>query len=195
MSTQEYTELQLDALRELANIGSGTAGTALAGLLGRSVDLSVPKAAAMRLEDAVDVAGWADSEVGAVLVPIVGDLDAVALLLFPPADAEAICGLLGVDAQSEDGASALGEIGNILCASYINALGTMLGMELEPRPPQVAWDMLGAIVASVLLREAKPDCALVLDSNLIVEGESCSLSFLLLPTQGGIADLLGRMGV
>jgi chemotaxis protein CheC len=195
MSTQEYTELQLDALRELANIGSGTAGTALAGLLGRSVDLSVPKAAAMSLEDAVDVTGSIESEVGAVLVPIVGDMDAVALLLFPPADAEAVCGLLGVDAQSEDGASALGEIGNILCASYINALGTMLGMELEPRPPQVAWDMLGAIVASVLLREAKPDGALVLDSNLIVEGESCSLSFLLLPTQGGIADLLGRMGV
>jgi chemotaxis protein CheC len=195
MSTQEYTELQLDALRELANIGSGTAGTALAGLLGRSVDLSVPKAAAMSLEDAVDVTGSLEAEVGAVLVPIMGDLDAVALLLFPPADADAICGLLGVDAQSEDGASALGEIGNILCASYINALGTMLGMELEPRPPQVAWDMLGAIVASVLLREAKPDGALVLDSNLIVEGESCSLSFLLLPTQGGIADLLGRMGV
>lgn len=195
MSTQEYTELQLDALRELANIGSGTAGTALAGLLGRSVDLSVPKAAAMSLEDAVDATGSSESEVGAVLVPIVGDLDAVALLLFPPADADAVCGLLGVDAQSEDGASALGEIGNILCASYINALGTMLGMELEPRPPQVAWDMLGAILASVLLREAKPDGALVLDSNLIVEGESCSLSFLLLPTQGGIADLLGRMGV
>ncbi len=195
MSTQEYTELQLDALRELANIGSGTAGTALAGLLGRPVDLSVPKAAAMSLEDAVDVTGSLEAEVGAVLVPIMGDLDAVALLLFPPADADAICGLLGVDAQSEDGASALGEIGNILCASYINALATMLGMELEPRPPQVAWDMLGAIVASVLLREAKPDGALVLDSNLIVEGESCSLSFLLLPTQGGIAGLLGRMGV
>jgi len=195
MSTEQYTELQLDALRELANIGSGTAGTALAGLLGRSVDLSVPKAAAMSLEDAVDVAGPVETEVAAVLVPIVGDLDAVALLLFPPADADAICALLGLDAQTEDGASALGEIGNILCASYITALGTMLGMELEPRPPQVAWDMLGAIVASILLREAQPDGALVLDSNLIVEGESCSLSFLLLPTQGGIADLLARMGV
>ena len=195
MSTQEYSELQLDALRELANIGSGTAGTALAGLLGRSVDLSVPKAAAMALEQAVELTGPGETEVGAVLVPIVGDLDAVALLLFPPADADAICALLGVDVRSDEGASALGEIGNILCASYINALATMLGMELEPRPPQVAWDMLGAIVASVLLREATPDGALVLDSNLLVEGESCSLSFLLLPTQGGIADLLGRMGV
>ena len=195
MSTQEYSELQLDALRELANIGSGTAGTALAGLLGRSVDLSVPKAAAMALEQAVELTGPGETEVGAVLVPIVGDLDAVALLLFPPADADAICALLGVDVRSDEGASALGEIGNILCASYINALATMLGMELEPRPPQVAWDMLGAIIASVLLREATPDGALVLDSNLLVEGESCSLSFLLLPTQGGIADLLGRMGV
>ena len=27
MSTARYTDLQLDALRELANIGSGTAGT------------------------------------------------------------------------------------------------------------------------------------------------------------------------
>jgi len=195
MPTPQYTELQLDALRELANIGSGTAGTALAGLLGRPVDLSVPTAFAMRVEDAVDVAGPVESEVAAVLVPIVGDLDAVALLLFPPSDAGAICGLLGLDARTDDGASALGEIGNVLCASYVSALATMLGMALEPRPPQVAWDLLGAVVASVLRREAQPDGALVLDSNLIVEGESCSLSFLLLPTQGGIADLLGRMGV
>ena len=46
MSSQ-YTEMQLDALRELANIGSGTASTALSGMLGRSVDISVPKAQAL----------------------------------------------------------------------------------------------------------------------------------------------------
>ena len=40
----QYTELQLDALRELANIGSGNASTALSGMLGRSVDISVPEA-------------------------------------------------------------------------------------------------------------------------------------------------------
>ena len=37
-----YTDLQLDALRELANIGSGTASTALSSMLGRSVDITVP---------------------------------------------------------------------------------------------------------------------------------------------------------
>ncbi len=48
MST-DYTDLQLDALRELANIGSGNAATALADMLGRSVELAVPRALALPL--------------------------------------------------------------------------------------------------------------------------------------------------
>ena len=47
MSAQ-YTEIQLDALRELANIGAGTASTALSEMLGRVIDLSVPKPAPSR---------------------------------------------------------------------------------------------------------------------------------------------------
>ena len=43
-----YSDLQLDALRELANIGSGTAATALSSMLGRPVDVSVPSARALR---------------------------------------------------------------------------------------------------------------------------------------------------
>jgi len=37
-----YSELELDALRELANIGSGTAATALSQMLARTIDVSVP---------------------------------------------------------------------------------------------------------------------------------------------------------
>ena len=45
-----YTEQQLDALGELANIGSGTAGTALSTLIGRPVDISVPHVRALPVE-------------------------------------------------------------------------------------------------------------------------------------------------
>ena len=117
MAPVRYTDLQLDALRELANIGSGTAGTALSSLLGRPVDISVPKAAALELADAVDAAGDPEDIVWAVAVPVDGDLDATALLLVGEDDAASICGMLGVDAESEDGRSALQEIGNILVAS------------------------------------------------------------------------------
>ena len=59
--TTSYSELQLDALRELANVGSGTAATALSSMLGQPVDISVPAALALPLADAVDATGASDS--------------------------------------------------------------------------------------------------------------------------------------
>jgi len=192
----DYTDLQLDALRELANIGSGNAATALADMLGRSVELAVPRALALPLADAVDAVGTAEREVSAVVLPVCGDLSAVVLLLFPSDDAATLCGLLGVEHRTEVGDSAVGEIGNILGTSYINALAALAGVTLEPRPPHVVHDMLGAVVASLLTETVgDTDVALVLDSELDVQDAACSMSFLLLPTAGGVRELLARLGV
>ena len=194
MST--LNDLQLDALRELANIGSGTASTALSSMLGRAVDISVPTAQALPFADAVDAVGPAEKLVTGVVIGVVGDMEATVLLLLGERDAATLCGLLGVDPDDELAPSALGEIGNIVGASYINALGAMTGLEMEPEPPQSATDMLGAIVASVLAgRAAGDDIALVLDSDLQVEGEDCAISFLLVPTAGGVQELLTRLGL
>ena len=57
-------------------------------------------------------------------------------------------------------------------------------------------DMLGALVASVLAGQAHAgDVALMLDSNLVVEGEEVSISFFLVPDQGGVEVLLSRLGL
>lgn len=191
-----FTDMQLDALRELANIGSGNAGTALGSMLGKSVDISVPTAAVMPLADAVAVAGRPDELRHGVVVPIVGDMEAIVVLLFPDPDARTLCGIYGIEPSTADGKSMLGEVGNILGTSYINVLAQMVAMELEPAPPQVVEDMLGSILESVLLgRGEDVDQALILDSALMVEEEECSLSFLLLPSAGGIKQLLERLGL
>lgn len=191
-----YTPDQLDALRELANIGSGTAGGALSAMLGKPVDINIPTVKALPVPEAVEAAGDPAEARWAVVVPTVGDLPGHVLLLFPQEDAATLCSLLGVSVDGEDGRSALGEIGNILGTSYINALGQMIGLESEPAPPMVVLDMLGAIIASVLLGTADAaDTALLMDSALVVEGESCELGFLLLPAPGTVGDLLGRLGL
>src|SRR5207244_6734147 len=82
-----YTDLQLDALRELANIGSGTASTALSSMLGRSVDISVPNASVLPLADAVDATGPAESEITGIVLGVIGELTGTVLLLVPPEDA------------------------------------------------------------------------------------------------------------
>jgi chemotaxis protein CheC len=191
-----YTDLQLDALRELANIGSGTAATSLSGMLGLPVDISVPNPVVLPIPEAVEAAGPPDEERIAVAIPIVGDLEAVVLLLFDPDSAAKLCGLLGVDPDDEMAVSALSEIGNILGASYVGAIGQMTGMELEPTPPQPARDMLASIMSSVLLMPgADTEQALLLDTDLTVEGEECSPSFLFIPSKGGVDELLARLGL
>jgi chemotaxis protein CheC len=191
-----YTDLQLDALRELANIGSGTASTALSSMLGRSVDITVPNAFVLPMAEAVGAIGEPEAEATGVVLGVVGDMGASVLLLFTPNDAKQMCRLLGVEAGTEIGESALMEIGNIVGTSYINALASMTGMELEPTPPATATDMLGAIVQTVLAEKAgSGDVALLLDSELVVEGSDASVSFLLVPDAGGVEQLLARLGL
>jgi chemotaxis protein CheC len=192
----QYTDMQLDALRELANIGSGTASTALSMLLERSVDISVPSVRALSFADAVEAIGDAESEITGIVLGTVGDLEGTVLLLVSPVDADSICAILGVEPGSEYAPSALGEVGNIVGSSYINALAEMTGMAIEPTPPATATDMLGAIVQTVLAGHAHAgDVALMLDSRLEVEGEDCSVAFMLVPTQDGVEDLLARLGI
>src|SRR5947209_16949161 len=136
-------------------------------MLGREIGLSVPRALALPLADAVEAAGDPAETVNAVALPIEGDMEALVLLLIPLQHSSALCSLLGVEAGTEVGDSALSEIGNILGTSYLNALGMMTGLALQPCPPHLVTDLLGAVVATVLAQTAgHADTALVLDSEL-----------------------------
>jgi chemotaxis protein CheC len=192
-----YSELQLDALGELANIGSGTAAGSLSAMIGMPVDVSVPNARALPLADAVDAAGPAEEPVTAVALPVVGDLEGIVLMIFSGDNAQRLCSVLGVDADSEMGLSALSEIGNIVGASYLGALGQTTGQSIEPGPPQAATDMLGALVSSILAASAETaDVALLLDSALRVEGgNDASISFILVPSTASVKSLLAKLGI
>ncbi len=195
MSAQ-FNDVQLDALRELANIGAGTASTALSEMLGRSIDLSVPEVSVLPMAEAVGQLGDAEHEITGIALGVEGDLPATVLMLLTPADAEKVCSMLGVAPDSELAPSALGEIGNVVGTSYLNALAGMTGISVEPTPPATVTDMLGAIVDSVLAARAmSSDRTLLLDSSLSIEGEDCSIAFLLVPDHGGAEKMLERLGV
>ena len=192
----QYSDMQLDALRELANIGSGTASTALSGMLGRAVDISVPNALVLPVPEAVAFTGCPTASTTGIVLGVIGDMEATVILLVSPPSAALLCGLLGVEAGTEIGLSALQEIGNIVGASYVNALGAMTGMELEPTPPSAQTDELAPLVESVIAGRARPaDRALLLDSDLVLEGEDCEISFLLVPDRGGVEKMLDRLGL
>jgi chemotaxis protein CheC len=191
-----FTEIQLDALRELANIGSGNAATSLSSMLGRPVDVSVPKVQVLSLADAVSAVGPPEDIVSAVLLGVVGEIEGNVLLIFGESDRTMIAEMLGAAGDPEFELSALSEVGNIVGSAYLGALGTMTGLELEPSPPQSACDMLSAIVSTVLGSVAADmSTTLYLDSAILIENTPCTFAFLLVPTHEGVAEILTRLGV
>src|ERR1700745_1225839 len=87
-------ELQIDALREVANIGAGHAATALSQLTNRRIMIRVPENNVARLEAVPDLLGHAQEVVAAVLMHMLGDLTGRTLLLFPEAVGRRLCDML-----------------------------------------------------------------------------------------------------
>ncbi len=191
-----YSEMEMSAIREIANIGTGTAATALGQLIGRGIDIAVPAAEFVPLGEVAERIGSVESRTIGVFLPVFGDVPAAVLLVFAKSAAETLCTSLGCDADSEMGHSALREIGNILAASYTNAIGTMTGLQIEPNTPTLAEDMLGSIVSTALVMTVEAaDSALFMETAVTIEGEACDFAFLFLPEQSAIDALLARLGL
>jgi chemotaxis protein CheC len=64
--------IQMDALREVANIGAGHAATALSQMVGQTIMISVPTINVSRLEDIPPQVAARDEPVAAVLMHMLG---------------------------------------------------------------------------------------------------------------------------
>lgn len=194
--TEQYTELQIDALREVANTGSGHAAGDLSEMLGHSFEISVPRAVVTDISSAIDLLGGAESAVSAVGIRVGGDVEAMLVAMFTPAQAANLCMLLGIDFESEMGQSVLQEVGNVLACAYANVLAEMSGISWEVHPPEVLTDMLGSIVSSLIAAATRDiDSVLLIDSTLSVNDADAEMSVLFMPYDDGIDQLLQRLGV
>ena len=99
---------QLDALREVANIGAGHAATALSQMIGETIMISVPMINIARLEEVPPQVAAPDEPVAAVLMHMLGDLTGRTLLVFPRRTAHRLASLLlrrptdGPEADSQE---------------------------------------------------------------------------------------------
>src|SRR5881296_3726416 len=91
---RDLKELQIDALREVANIGAGHAATALSQLTNRRIMISVPQINIARLEEVPDLLGNPQDVVAAVLMHMLGGLTGRTLLLFQESVGRRDCDML-----------------------------------------------------------------------------------------------------
>ena len=195
--------IQLDALREVANIGAGHAATALSQMIGETIMISVPTINVSRLEDVPPQVGEPDQPVAAVLMHMMGDLTGRTLLVFPRRTAMRLAGLLlrrslPTDDFSEMQQSAIKEAGNILSSAYMNALSDFMGMLLLPSPPSLAIDMSTAVLTSAYLQfSSDRDYVFCVESEFVMNDSAERLKgvFLLLPDAASLQAILRAVRV
>ena len=66
--------MQMDVLKEIGNIGAGSAATALAKMLNRKVDMEVPKVKVLQFKEVNEILGGAEMLVVGLLLKVTGDV-------------------------------------------------------------------------------------------------------------------------
>jgi chemotaxis protein CheC len=189
---------QLDAIREVANIGAGHAATALSGMTNRKIMITVPRVYVRLVEEACDLMGAADSVVAAVLMHMMGDLTGRAMVLFPQRAAYTLCDFLfrrnvgDTKELAEMEQSGLKEAGNILASAYLNALSDFMGMMLVPSVPSLVIDQSGAVLTTAQVNFGHDrDYAFCVETSFRVDGSDDPLAghFLLLPDLASLRSI------
>jgi chemotaxis protein CheC len=190
LHVRPLSDLERDALREVANIGAGHAATALSQMTGERIMISVPEVSIRQLEEVATLVGPADTVIAGVLMHVMGDFTGRTLVVWEEGSARALCTLLlhrpppqptGFDAMQQ---STIKETGNILCSAYLNALSDFLGMMLLPSVPALVVDLAGAVLTTAYLNfGSERDTVFCVETRFRVEGSNEMLTgqFLLLP--------------
>lgn len=151
---------QLDALQEIGNIGSGHSANALADLLNRRIDMSLPRYSLLSPQDFTKV-NWTqfrqNSKVAVSICDIKGDLDGQILVVL---DEEAINFLLKIiNTSNEDinfnnlgvlDKSIILEVDSILSLHYLTAINTFLSKKSFPQTPYLVIDDADKVLATLV---------------------------------------------
>jgi chemotaxis protein CheC len=198
----KLSAMQLDALREVGNVGAGNSATALSQIINRKIDMTVPQVAIMPLGDVPDVVGGPDAMVVGVYLRVFGPAPSSILFLLPRESAFYLVDMLMGRQQGSTTSltsmdeSALMEIGNILAGAYLNSLSHFTNLTLLPSIPALALDMAGAILSVILIQLGQMgDHALVIETEFTTDTDGVKGHFFLIPDPGSLTTILAAIGV
>ncbi|WP_029453499.1 chemotaxis protein CheC [Clostridium algidicarnis] len=201
MSYLKFSDMQLDALKELGNIGAGNAATALSQLLNRKIDMTVPYVNIVKFDEVFSRISGEEPVVG-VIVRVLGSAPGNILFIFERIVAlniiELMTGKREEEEISEMGYSVLCEIGNIIAGSYMNAIAKFTNLLITPSVPAVTYDMLGAILSTTFIESGQYDDyvldieTMFLNSDL---NQDISGHFYYVPMPGSLEKMLNALGV
>lgn len=178
------TSAEQDLFTEVTNIGGGSAATALSELLMTKVNMGLPRTEVSTAAAYVRKRTTCDGQLATCVVGVTGEITGnLAVLYGSTAAYEAVLGMPDADLDS-----AFAEIGNILCARFLIAIGELADLFAEVTPPivhRVGQDDLAELIA----QSAPGDPFTCLVTRLVIDGVDAHAELIYLPTEESLARL------
>lgn len=190
MDLKKLNERQLDSIKEVANIGSGHAATALSQLTKRKVMVNVPEVKILNVEELSSLFPESEEVVVGVLINFLGDITGRILLVFPKNETSLLTDTLLTKENKSQGVfneyerSYFKEIANIVIGAYVTALANFLGFLILPSVPALAVDNALAVLSSAHLDFSKnKELLFCVETQFFFDGGATTLHgyLLLLP--------------
>jgi chemotaxis protein CheC len=189
------TAEQKDALKEISNIASGKAVTAISNLMKSKskIDIKVRNVIVQELFDL----SKQDFDPGEIIIGIralmKNDLNGVIFLMFSIEElkylAEDISGtsqfptnIQNVNDLDQNSYSAFQEIGNIIISHYISAIADFLNIDLYHEVPQIAIGEYTALIDVELAKLARySDQAIFMQTNILIKNKEITGDIIFIP--------------
>lgn len=205
MSKFDYNQMDsihFDVLKEVGNIGSGNAATALAQLIQEKINMEQPKAELVKIENISSIVGGAETIVTAILITLNGDIDGMMMFMLDDTSASHLSNILLKDINEETikteklNESAIKESGNIIAGAYLRALSKLLNITIEPSIPYLSVDMAGAILSVPAIAFGKlGNDALIIETKFWKDECDVSGYFILIPTLNSYEIIMNSLGL
>ena len=201
-SYDELNSLELDTLREIGSMGTGNAATSLSEMLQREVHITLPEVRIMEYNEAIEWIGGPEAITAGVLVKMGGQMNGIMLscqpIEFVNIVLESVMGESVTDYNQleEMENSCLGEVGNIMISSFINALSGLSGMDITLTVPALTVDMQGAILAVPMAEYGgQSDYLMTIGGNFVCDDKQVPCRLLMSPDIRSLNSLLRKLGV
>ncbi|MEG0092020.1 MAG: chemotaxis protein CheC, partial [Oscillospiraceae bacterium] len=198
----ELSSMELDMLREIGSIGAGNAATALSNTITKKITISVPEVKILDYNEAIAYIGSPELTVMGELVKLSGEIDATMLYLQKIEFVNLILQSLlsktieSFDELDEMDISALTEIGNIIISSYVNAISTLTGIEIDLSVPATAVDMLASMATIPMIEYGyQNNTIMIIDVDFKCDGISMPSNLILVPDVQSLNFLMKKLGI
>lgn len=149
---------QKDALKEIINMASGTAATAISKLINENVNMEVPFVNVISFEDLIDKC--AERITIATMIKITGEINGAIMLVFNEKFGKVISQKLFGGFSTDDTPleerldySFFCEVNNILSAYFLRIISQLTGLDLKPSVPAITLDYLASILSTSFIEE------------------------------------------